>query len=114
MNHVPDDALDAIDRLGEALLLDHPTVVDERLRENLWLRIECDAAAVETGTVPVSFRLEHTTPADTLREHGSFVETIVDGVETRLRKWGVDPPEAYTHDGTEDGWQTYRGVARLP
>lgn len=114
VNHVPDEALAALDELGEGLLLGEPTVVAERLRSDLRLRVECDRAALEDGTVPVIFRLEHTTATDTLAGHGSFVGTIVDGVETRLRKWGVDPPETYPHHATEDGWQVYRGVAHLP
>lgn len=114
VNHVPDEVLAALDELGEGLLLGDPTVVSERLRSDLWLRVECDRAALEGGTTPVIFRLEHTTATDTLAGHGSFVGTIVDGVESRLRKWGVDPPERYPHHATEDGWQVYRGVARLP
>jgi hypothetical protein len=38
----------------------------------------------------------------------------VDNVETRLREWGIDSPEAYSHRATADGWQVYRGRARLP
>lgn len=114
MNHVPDEVLAAIDDLGESLLRAEPTTVDERLRTDFRVRIECDRAALDRGEAAITFRLEHTTPADRLRGHGSYVGTIVANVETRLREWGIDPPEAYTHCGTEDGWQVYRGRARLP
>jgi hypothetical protein len=114
VNHVPDEVLAAIDGLGEALLLGEPRVVDERLRTDLRVRIGCDEAALDAGEAPVTFRIEHTLSADRLRGHGSYVETIVDNVETRMRGWGIDPPAAYTHRGTEDGWQVYRGRAPLP
>ena len=114
MNHVPDAVLDAIDDLGRSLLTDEPTVVDERLRSDLQVRIDCDRAALSEGVATVTFRLQHGSPARTLRGHGPFVETIVDGAESRLRAWGVDPPASYTHRDTDDGWQVYVGRARLP
>jgi hypothetical protein len=114
MNHVPDEVLAAIDDLGEALLRGEPTILDERLRTDLRVHVACDRTALDVGTAAVTFRLEHTMPADRLRGHGSYVGTIVDNVETRLRAWGIDPPEAYTHHATEDGWQAYRGRVRLP
>jgi hypothetical protein len=114
MNHVPDDALDAIDDLGRALLVGDPKEVDERLRSDLRLRIDCDRAGLPAGTVRVAFRLEHGSPEATLRDHGPFLETIVDGVETRLRVWGIDPPEAYTHRETDGEWQVYAGRTTRP
>jgi hypothetical protein len=114
VNHVPDAALAAIDGLGRSLLTDEPTVVDERLRSDLRIRIECYRAALTEGQATVTFRLRHGSPARTLRGHGSFVETIVDGVESRLRAWGVDPPPSYTYRDTDDGWQVYVGRATLP
>lgn len=112
-NHVPDAALAAIDDLGRALLEDEPTTVDERLRSDLRVRVECDRAALNERRATVTFRLDHGSPADTLRGHGSFVGTIVDGVDSRLRAWGIDPPTAYTHRASDDGWQVYAGDARL-
>ena len=114
MNHVPDAVLDAIDDLGRSLLTDESTVVDERLRSDLRLRIDCDRTALIEGAATISFRLRHGSPARTLRGHGSFVGTIVDGVESRLRAWGVDPPASYTHRDTEGEWQVYVGRATLP
>lgn len=113
-NHVPDAALDAIDGLGRSLLEAEPTVVDERLRSDFRVRIDCDRAALDAGEAAVTFRLEHGSPSRTLRGHGSFVETVVDGVDARLRGWGVDPPDAYAHQETDDGWQVYAGAATLP
>lgn len=114
MNHVPDAALDAIDDLGRSLLTDDPTVVDERLRSDLRIRIDCDRAALTAGAATVTVRLRHGSPARTLRGHGSFVETIVDGVDSRLRAWGVDPPASYAHQGADGEWQVYAGDAALP
>jgi hypothetical protein len=114
VNHIPDAVLDAIDDLGRSLLTDEPTVVDERLRSDLQVRIDCDRAALTEGVATVTFRLQHGSPARTLRGHGSFVETIVDGVDSRLRAWGVDPPASYTHRDTDGEWQVYVGRVRLP
>lgn len=113
MNHVPDDVLTAIEELGRGVLVDEPTVLDERLRSNFRICINCDRAALDTGAATITFRLEHTTPAVKLRDHGSFVCTIVDNVESSLRDWGFDPPTAYTHRTTEDGWQVYDGTLRF-
>ena len=114
MNHVPDPVLAAIDDLGRAILVDDPTTLDRRLRSDFRVRIDCDRTALDAGAAAATFRLEHGTPAPTLREHGSFVATVVDGVDSRLREWGIEPPDAYTHRSTENGWQTYAGRAALP
>jgi len=92
MNHVPNDTLEAVDTLGRNLLASDPTVVDERLRSDLRVRTECDRTALDAGTAPATFRIERPAEAETLRGHGSFVDTTVSGVETRLRQWGIDPP----------------------
>lgn len=113
MNHVPDDALAAIDELGRGLLAAEPTTIDERLRSDLRLRIDCDRTALDAGTATVTFRLEHTSSAETLRDHGPYVCTIVDAVDSRLRAWGVDPPVAYAHRATKDGRQVYGGTLGL-
>ena len=113
MNHVPNDTLEAVDTLGRNLLASDPTVVDERLRSDLRVRIECDRTALDAGTAPATFRIERPAEAETLRGHGSFVDTTVSGVETRLRQWGIDPPGSYVHEGTEDGWQVCAGHPEL-
>lgn len=114
MNHVPDAVLTAIDGFGRSLLEDEPTVVDERLRADLRVRIDCDRAALDEGCAEVTFRLAHGSPAASLREHGSFVGTVVDGVDSRLRAWGVDPPASYPHRDADGEWQVYAGRATLP
>ena len=114
MNHVPDPVLAAIDGLGRAILVDDPTTLDQRLRRDFRIRIDCDRTALDAGTASVTFRLEHGTPVPTLRGHGSFVATVVDGVDSRLREWGIEPPDAYTHRSADDGWQIYAGRATLP
>jgi hypothetical protein len=114
MNHVPDDVLVAVNDLGRAVLVDEPTTVDGRLRTDFRVRIDCDGRALDSGTIPVAFRLEHGDSASTLRGHGSFVATIVDGVDARFRGWGIEPPETYAHRETDGGWQVYAGRATLP
>jgi len=114
VNHVPDAVLAAIDGFGRSVLNDEPTVVDERLRSDLRVRIDCDRAALTEGHARVAFRLAHGSPAASLRGHGSFVGTIVDGVDSRLRAWGVDPPASYAHGDTDGEWQVYAGRATLP
>jgi hypothetical protein len=113
-NHVPDVVLASLDDLGRACLHDKPTDVRGRLRSDLRLRVDCDRAALDAGRAPVAFRLRHGTAHDRLRDHGSFVETIVEGVEARLRPWGVELTGDYEHVGTEDGWQVYASTLRLP
>jgi hypothetical protein len=113
MNHVPDEVLAAIDDLGWGVLEDEPTTVDERLRSDLWVRIDCDRAALDSGRADVAFRLDHGSAAATLRDHGSYVRTIADGVDSQLRGWGLDPPTAYTHRATEGDWQVYDGTLRF-
>lgn len=113
MNHVPNEVLAAIDRLGRGLLVDDPTVLRERLRSDFRLRIDCDRTALDDRTATIAFRLEHTSARDVLRDHGSYVCTIVDNVETRLQEWGMDPPLEYAHRATEDGWQVYAGTLGL-
>ncbi len=117
MNHVPDDALAAIDALGEGLLVGEARPVDERLRSDLRVAIPLDEAALDRGRVAVAFRVRHATRHDRLADYGPFVGTVVEGVETRLREWGVTPPSAYDHVADEDGpdgtWRRYAGDARL-
>lgn len=114
MNHVPDDVLAAVDDLGRAVLTDDPAALDCRLRSDFRVRIDCDRAALDAGTVAVAFRLERGDPEPTLRGHGSFVTTIVDGVDDRLRAWGIEPPPVYEHVETTDGTHHYAGTLRLP
>lgn len=113
MNHVPDEVLDALDGLGRSILADEPTTVDARLRTDLRVRVDCDRAGLNAGTASVAFRLERGDPAPTLRDHGPFVATIVDGIDSRLRGWGVEPPDAYPYRTADEGWQVYAGSATL-
>lgn len=113
MNHVPDETLTAIDELGRRVLGDEPTIIDERLRSDLRLRIDCTRAALDAGTAPIAFRLDHTSSVATLRDHGPYVCTVVENVESRLRGWGLEPPAAYTHRATENGWRVYDGTLRF-
>lgn len=116
MNHVPDAVLSDIDDLGEGLLVGDPRPVAASLRSDLRLSIPVDDEALQAGTAAVEFHLRHTRVHDHLRAHGSFVATVVDGVEARLREWGVEPPERYEYDRDlveEDTWRVYAGEALL-
>ena len=112
MNHVSDEALAAIDAFGEGLLRADPPPVRERLRSDLRLRI--DAPSGDEHTARCSFEIDHATPRETLREHGSFVATVVNGVDDRLAAWGIRPPDAYEHVDAADDVQRYRGELALP
>lgn len=114
MNHVPDAALAAIDDLGEGLLVGEARPVETRLRSDLRLSVPVDDSALAAGTVAVAFRIEHGRREDRLGGYGPFVDTVVDGVERRLREWGVQPPAEYPYRDTADGWHRYAGEARLP
>lgn len=115
MNHVPDEALAAVDNLGEGLLVGEARPVRCRLRSDLRLVIPLGDDAIADGATRVEFHIEHTRPHERLAAYGSFVETVVEGVESRLREWGVDPPERYDHDpgAGAEGWLVYAGRVRL-
>ncbi|AZQ15825.1 hypothetical protein [Halorubrum sp. PV6] len=110
MNHVPDDALAALDAFGDGHLRGDPPPVRERLRSDLRLRID----RVDEGTARCRFETEHTRTPPTLRDRGSFLTTYVDGVDDRLRAWGIEPPDAYEYVETVGGWHRYAGTLRLP
>ncbi|GAA0546562.1 hypothetical protein ABNG02_05860 [Halorubrum ejinorense] len=110
MNHVPDEALAAIDAFGEGHLRGEPTPVRERLRSDLRIRILPEG----DRTARCRFETEHTRAPPTLRDRGSFLATYVDGVDDRLRAWGIDPPDAYEYRRTVEGTHRYEGVLSLP
>lgn len=113
MDHVPDRVLAALDDLGRGLLVGKPTTVDEQLRRDLRLKITCGPGAITDGAAPIVFRLEHTATLARLRDHGSYVCTIIDNIESQLRAWGLGLPPAYAYQSTEDGWQVYAGTLKL-
>jgi hypothetical protein len=114
VNHVPDDALAAIDRFGEGLLVGAANPVNARLRSDLRLVVPCTVAAIEAGRTTARFRMAHTRNEPTLREYGSFIGTIADGVDDQFLSWGIDPPDAYAFGGERDGRLVYEGELRLP
>jgi hypothetical protein len=107
MNHLPNDAVDAIDAFGEGVLYGEPPPVRERLRSDLRLRI---SAADSGRTALCRFETEHAETPETLRGRGSFVRTIVDGVDERLAAWGIETPGAYRYQATVDGTHRYEGM----
>jgi len=111
VNHVPDEALAALDAFGEGHLRGDPPPVRERLRSDLRLRIDPTG---DGRTARCRFETEHPRAPPTLRDRGSFLATYADGVDDRLRAWGIEPPEAYEYAETADGWHRYVGTLRLP
>jgi hypothetical protein len=110
VNHVPNTVVERIDDFGERLLYgDQPDVVGE-LRDDLRIRIRPTGA----GTAVCVYLTEHTQSPPTVRDRGSYVTTIVDGIDARLRAWGVEPPDSYEYVHTEDGTHRYEGMLRLP
>jgi len=111
MNHVPNDVIDKIDSFGRDLLHGTPSQVEGQLRRDLRLTIVPDET-VETAEL--CYLTEHTQAPQTLRGRGSFVTTIVDNVDDRLRSWGVTPPDAYEYVRTRDNSHVYSGQLSLP
>jgi len=111
VNHVPNDVLEALDAFGEGLLTGRPPPVEKRLRSDLWVSVR---PAGDGETAVCQYETEHTQAPPTLRDRGSYVTSIVDGVDDRLRAWGIDPPETYEYVETVDGSHRYEGLLRLP
>lgn len=110
MTHVPDDVLNSIDRFGQQLLEGSPTPVDGRLRGDLRLTIIPDD---NRQIATLRYETEHTQAPPTLWERGSFVTTIVDGVDSHLSLWGIVPPDSYEHVDTTGETHTYSGTLEL-
>ena len=110
MNHVPDTVLTAIDEFGEGLLYGRPDRISGRLRTDLRVEIIPKDGSAAT----CRFTAVHTQSPAELRDRGSFVTTIVDGIDERLQEWGIDPPEAYTLVKTVDDTHHYEGRLELP
>lgn len=113
MNHVPDDALRAIDAFGQGLLRGEIRTVETQLQTELRIEIAPSAAEIAAGRLPVAFSVDGPRQSR-LSGYGSFVETVVNGVETRLAAWGIDPPAQYPRQEQSEGWHRYVGTARRP
>lgn len=111
MNHVPDDVLDAIDTFGRQLLVGTPDRVEGRLRTDLSVTIVPNG---DSETALIRYETEHTQTPPALRDRGSFVGTIVDGIESQLQSWGIEPPDTYEYTETVEGRHRYEGQLRLP
>jgi len=111
VNHVPNEALDALDAFGEGHLRGDSPTVSERLRSDLRLRITLED---DGETARCRFETEHARAPPTLRDRDSFLATYVDGVDERLRQWGIEPPDAYEYRETVDGTHRYEGTLSLP
>jgi len=126
VNHVPNEALAALDEFGRGHLEGRRVPVTEQLRRDLRLVVTPTAADTDRRTPTAAdsqrggetalcrFLARHTQRPSTLRDRGSYVQTVVDGVDARLVAWGIEPPPAYEYAGTDDGWHRYEGRLRLP
>lgn len=130
MNHVPDDAVARVDALGRAALAGESIRVRVGLRTDLRLHADYDGQA---DTLAVRF-LHAGDPRPTIRHHGTWLATYVDGVDSQLAAWGFRTPDDYrcTDDATGDTdadsgstddpeianddrmWHVYHGTVRLP
>jgi|AntDeeMinimDraft_5_1070356.scaffolds.fasta_scaffold00736_8 hypothetical protein len=110
MNHIPDEVLGAVDEFGGDLLLGGVEPISEKLKSDLWVEIIPDTES----TAVCRYKTVHTQSPPTIRDRGSFMTTIIDGVDTRLRQWGIEPPAAYTYVGTVDDTHHYEGTLQLP
>ncbi|MEZ3117760.1 hypothetical protein RYH80_17725 [Halobaculum sp. MBLA0147] len=135
MNHVPDEAVAALDAFGRGILEGDPPPVRERLRSDLRVRIvpgergraseavssgsrepasETDEPASAAATARCRFLTEHTQTPATLRGRGSYVTTIVDAIDERLVAWGVRPPGEYRYVESRGETHVYEGTLELP
>jgi len=87
-----------------------PSPVRGRLRDDLRLRIVPDS---DGTTADTSYTITRTQAPPVLRDREPFVATILDGVDARLRSWGIEPPDAYEHVETAGTTQTYAGTLTL-
>ncbi len=110
MNHVPDEVLGAIDEFGERLLLGTPKPMRGKLRTDLWVEIIPHTDSMAT----CRYETVHTQSPPTLRDRGSFMTTIVDGIDERLQQWGIEPASAYTYVDTVERTHHYEGTVQLP
>ena len=110
MNHIPDEVLGAIDEFGKRLLLGTPEPTGGKLRTDLWIEIVPDGESTAT----CRYETVHTQAPPAIRDRGSFMTTIIDGIDQRLQEWGIDPPAAYTYVDTVDDTHHYEGTIRLP
>ena len=110
MNHIPDAVLGAIDEFGKRLLLGTPGPMSGTLRTDLRIEIVPETASTAT----CRYATVHTQSPPTIRDRGSFVTTIIDGIDERLREWGIEPPAAYTYVETVEDTHHYEGTVQLP
>jgi|APHM01.1.fsa_nt_gi hypothetical protein len=113
MNHLPDEAVTAIDAFGRGILSGDPQAVSARLRSDLRVHIPCDTARLAAGETRVEYQIDHHQTNELIRGYGSFVETYVDSVEKQLEAWGLDLPSAYEYAGKRDDWHVYTGELGL-
>lgn len=110
MNHIPDEVLGAIDEFGEALLLGKPEPITGKLRTDLRVEIVPDS---ESSAI-CRYNTVHTQSPPAIRDRGSFMTTIIDGIDERLQQWGIEPAPVYTYVGTVDDTHHYEGTLQLP
>ena len=110
MNHIPDAVLGSIDEFGKRLLLGTPGPMSGTLRTDLRIEIVPETES----TARCRYETVHTQSPPVIRDRGSFVTTIIDGIDDRLREWGIEPPAAYGYVTTVDAVHHYEGTLQLP
>jgi len=110
MNHIPDTVLEAIDEFGQQLLLGQPRRLSGKLRTDLRIEIVPDGESTAT----CRYKTVHTQSPPAIRDRGSFMTTIIDGIDERLHEWGIEPPAAYGYVATVDAVHHYEGTLQLP
>jgi hypothetical protein len=105
VRHTPDAARAALDDLFEARLRGEERRVDERLRDDLRLRV-----APRADGLWVAFRVRGRARRDHLRDGDPFLATYADETDAVLRSWGVTPLDAYPFVAADGAWDTYAAV----
>ena len=109
MSHIPDEVLEAIDEFGDRLLVGTPGGMSGKLRTDLRIEIIPDSES----TAICRYKTVHTQSPPVLRDRGSFMTTIIDGIDDRLQGWGIEPPGAYMYTATVDDTHHYEGILQL-
>jgi hypothetical protein len=106
VRHIPEATRAALDDLFAARLRGDRRTVDERLRDDLRLRVEPTDAGLR-----VTFRLRGRPRRDQLGAD-EFLATYARETNEALRSWGVDPPARYEYAGSDGAWDIYAATVR--
>jgi len=105
--YTPDAVLEAIDEFGDSLLVGTPGEMSGKSRTDLRIEIIPDSES----TAICRYKTVHTQSPPVLRDRGSFMTTIIDGIDDQLQEWGIEPSGAYT--AAVDETHHYEGTLQL-